>query len=354
LRKAFGPVEAVRGVDFAVAPGETVALLGPSGCGKSTVLRLVSGLVEPDAGELRWDGASLRGVPAYRRRFGMMFQDFALFPHLNVYDNVAFGLRMARRPPAEVGARVLELLALVGLSGFAGRDVAELSGGEKQRVALARALAPRPRLLMLDEPLGSLDRALRERLLAELAVLLKSAQQAVLYVTHDQEEAFAVGDRVVLMRAGTVAQVDTPLGLYRRPRSEFVARFLGMNNVLPAVLEAVEVGGGSAVAATALGRLPVAAGGGTLSPGPATVLLRPDGAALASPGAGGFRLDGVVESLSFRGSEVRATIVVAGAEPLTFHFRASEAPSAVGQRVHLQLLPDAIQVLDEPASGSGS
>ena len=233
ISRRFDRTLAVQDVSFQVAPGEVVAVLGPSGCGKSTVLSIVAGLLTPDAGDICWAGQSLANVPAYQRGFGLMFQDFVLFPHRNVFDNVAFGLQIAGLPAPEIQQRVSEALELVGLPGFGGRDVNTLSGGEQQRVALARSLAPRPRLLMLDEPLGALDRALRERLVEDLRLILRRMHQTALYVTHDQEEAFVLADRVVLMNAGRVEQIGSPAELYNHPATEFAARFLGMDNLLP-------------------------------------------------------------------------------------------------------------------------
>jgi thiamine transport system ATP-binding protein len=209
-----------------------VTVLGPSGCGKTTLLRVIAGLQRPDAGRVLLDGRDLAGVPPHRRGIGLVFQDHALFQHRDVWGNVAFGLRMRGDPPREIDRRVAELLALVGLSGYERRSVGTLSGGEAQRVALARALAPEPRVLLLDEPLGSLDRRLRDRLLEDLGRLFAELRVTALYVTHDQAEAFALGDRVAVMRAGRVVQTGTPDELWARPADADVARFLGLRNVL--------------------------------------------------------------------------------------------------------------------------
>ena len=204
-------------------------MLGPSGSGKSSLLRAVAGL-EPDAtGRVSWDGTDLTRVPPHRRGFGLMFQDHALFPHRDVEGNVAFGLRMQRLPRAEIEARTGAALALVGLTGFGHRRITELSGGEQQRVALARALAAAPRLLMLDEPLGALDRALRERLVTELRALFVRLGLTSLFVTHDHDEAFALADRLVVMHEGRIEQVGSPVEVWQRPANAFVARFLGWN-----------------------------------------------------------------------------------------------------------------------------
>lgn len=234
VRKTFGAVTALADLSLTASPGETLAVLGPSGCGKSTLLLLVAGLLEPDAGALRWDGHDLRATPPHRRRFGLMFQDYALFPHLNVFDNVAFGLRQHGWSPAAIRRRVYDLLDRVHLPGYAQRDPNTLSGGEQQRVALARALAVSPRLLMLDEPLGALDRALRERLLADIRAVLRAERLTTLYVTHDQDEAYQVADRVAILRAGRLEQIGAPADLVAHPRNAFVAEFLGLGTLLPA------------------------------------------------------------------------------------------------------------------------
>jgi thiamine transport system ATP-binding protein len=229
LTVTYDGFTAVDAVDLEVADREIVCILGPSGSGKSSLLRAVAGL-EPDArGQVSWDGDDLSRVPPHRRGFGLMFQDHALFPHRDVQGNVAFGLRMQRLPRAEIDARTGDALALVGLAGFEHRRIRELSGGEQQRVALARALAAEPRLLMLDEPLGALDRALRERLVAELRALFVRLGLSTLFVTHDHDEAFALADRLVIMHAGHLEQVGTPAAVWQRPANAFVARFLGWN-----------------------------------------------------------------------------------------------------------------------------
>jgi len=230
---AYGDEPVVRGVDLRIAPGEVVALLGPSGCGKTTLLRAIAGLEPLDSGTIAIEDEYINEKPPERRGVGMVFQSPALFPHLRVARNVAYGLAVARVPRAEREARAAELLAQVGLAGYGDRRVDTLSGGEAQRVALARALAPNPRVLLLDEPLSALDRALRESLRDELARLLRELGVTALYVTHDQGEAFAVGDRVALMRGGRLVQVAAPEALYRAPASAWAARFLGHRNVLP-------------------------------------------------------------------------------------------------------------------------
>ncbi len=231
LTVRFGTVTAVDHLDLSAEPGEILAVLGPSGCGKSTLLRTIAGLERPATGHVRLGGDDVTRLRPDERGVGLMFQDHVLFPHRSVGDNVAFGLRMHRMPRVQITARVDEVLGLVDLEGMASRNVDELSGGEQQRVALARAIAPEPKLLMLDEPLGSLDRALRQHLLDQLPGMLRSLGTTVLYVTHDQDEALAFADHVAVMRAGRLVQRDRPDQLWRAPADEFVARFIGLDQI---------------------------------------------------------------------------------------------------------------------------
>lgn len=224
-------VTALDNVTLDVREGEVVAVVGPSGCGKSTMLRAIAGLEPLTSGHITLRGSDLAGMPTHHRDLGLMFQDHALFPHLSVADNIAFGLKMKQQSAGDQASRVAELLALVNLDGFGDRTVDELSGGEAQRVALARAVAPSPSLLMLDEPLGSLDRLLREQLTGDLRRLVNTLGLTALHVTHDQNEAFALADRLAVLRDGRIAQVGTPFELWHRPASVFVAEFLGHPNL---------------------------------------------------------------------------------------------------------------------------
>ncbi len=228
----FGQTIALDDGDLTVADHSIIALIGPSGSGKSTLLRVIAGLEHPDAGDIRWDGASILKVPPHRRDFGMMFQDYALFPHRTVAQNVAFGLRMRRVPNKEVTDRTQAILDLVGLADYGPRSVGTLSGGEQQRVALARTLAPEPRLVLLDEPLGALDRALRERLVEDMREIFETVQTTALYVTHDREEAFAIADRVAIIDAGHIIAAGTPEELWYLPTTARAAELIGLENRL--------------------------------------------------------------------------------------------------------------------------
>ncbi|MFI9562197.1 ABC transporter ATP-binding protein [Streptomyces rishiriensis] len=331
----FGGRAVLDAVDLDVAEHEVVCVLGPSGSGKSTLLRAVAGLQPLDSGRVALDGRDQAGVPAHRRELGLMFQDHQLFPQRDVGGNVAFGLRMRGMPRGRQGERVGELLELVGLPGAAGRAVASLSGGEQQRVALARALAPRPRLLMLDEPLGQLDRSLRERLVVELRELFGRLGTTVLAVTHDQGEAFALADRVVVMRDGRIAQSGTPLEVWQRPADAFVARFLGFDNVVEAT-----VTGEAAV--TPWGKTPVPAGSGQ---GTRTLLVRPAGVRL---GAADDGLRCTVAARTFRGTHVALRLQPEGAPRLEAACTLRDAPE-VGSVVGVSFDPAETVVLNRTA-----
>jgi ABC-type Fe3+/spermidine/putrescine transport system ATPase subunit len=334
IHKAFGEIQALAGISFEVAHGEVLAVLGPSGCGKSTLLSIIAGLEAPDEGQVSWEGRDLAGVPPHKRGFGLMFQDYALFPHKNVFENIAFGLQMNGLAKEQVTIQVKKALELVGLPNFGNRDVNSLSGGEQQRVALARSLAPQPKLMMLDEPLGSLDRALRERLLDDLRIILRDTGQTALYVTHDQEEAFALADHVVVVDAGKVAQIGSPQEVYTHPNSVFVASFIGLTNIFPGQVVPTKTG---KVVETPVGKIPIF----EQMSGPVHVLLRPDGAIL---GGEGFQLSGNVKSMAFRGGSTRATIDVNGNE-LTFEFGSNMEMPQVGEPITIGIdLEKAVQV----------
>ncbi|MGW0817145.1 ABC transporter ATP-binding protein [Streptomyces viridiviolaceus] len=325
----FGGRAVLDAVDLDVAEHEVVCVLGPSGSGKSTLLRAVAGLQPLDAGRVTLDGRDQSAVPAHRREVGLMFQDHQLFPQRDVAGNVAFGPRMRGASRDEQRERVRELLELVGLPGAARRSVAALSGGEQQRVALARALAARPRLLMLDEPLGQLDRSLRERLVVELRELFGRLGTTVLAVTHDQGEAFALADRVVVMRDGRIAQSGTPLEVWQRPADAFVARFLGFDNVAEATVA-------GQAADTPWGKVPVPE---DAPQGARTLLVRPAGVRLV-PAEAGLRC--TVAARTFRGTHVAVHLQPADAPRLEAACALRAAPE-VGDTVGVEF--DAAEIV---------
>jgi ABC-type Fe3+/spermidine/putrescine transport system ATPase subunit len=342
VSKSFGSAQALDNISFRVEEGKIVALLGPSGCGKSTLLSVIAGLELPDHGEVYWNGISLVNTPPHLRSFGLMFQDFALFPHMNVYANIAFGLKIAHMDPAGIEQRVHEMLNVVGLPDFDKRDVNTLSGGEQQRIALARALAPRPHLLMLDEPLGALDRNLRERLVADLQAILHQMRQTAIYVTHDQEEAFSIADRIILMNSGRIEQAGTPTEIYCEPASIFVARFLEMTNIIPAIIHQQA---GEPIVSTSLGDFSVSS---SLA-GEVNLLIRPDRASLDDKGPLVFR--GILTKLSFRGSTQQVTITTKHI-PLTFDFPISTSLPSVGTEITFSLDTDtSIKLFPKEYSG---
>lgn len=335
IHKSFGETYALRNISFDVNQGEIISILGPSGCGKSTLLEIIAGLEKPDIGEVLWQGESLSRIPSHKRGFGLMFQDYVLFPHKDVYENIAFGLRIAQKDQQNIGQRVNEVLALVGLIGYAQRNIQTLSGGEMQRVALARSLAPRPQLLMLDEPLGSLDRNLRERLLVDLGIILMNTFQTALYVTHDHEEAFALSNRVGIMRQGKLEQMGTPLEVYHQPASPFVARFLGLDNIIEGV-------GHGDIIQSAIGTIP--------APHPINgsveLLIRPDRAKLT--GSGDFHIQGTLTNCSFRGSQYQVEMTVDD-QRLKFILSTQEIDMPkIGEKIAIKLdSQESIQVFEK-------
>lgn len=326
------PGPALDGLDLDVGAGEVVAVLGPSGCGKSTLLRAVAGLVPVERGTITLSGRDLAEVPTHQRGVGLMFQDYALFPHRDVGDNVAFGLRMRGVARTARDRRVAGLLELVGLPGAERRPVTSLSGGERQRVALARALAPTPRLLMLDEPLGALDRALRDRLVLELGELFAVIGVAVLYVTHDQGEALGLAHRVVVMDQGHVVQQGAPSEVWARPASKFVARFLGFTNLFD--VEVVD------------GRASPPWGGSIvvdIGASPVTLLVQPEGISLTpadAPGSMPARVTGAM----FAAGATEVRLELDGRGPVLVRIDGSSAPQP-GSRCGVAVDPSAVKVI---------
>ncbi len=301
LVRRFGAHAAVDDVSLDVTPGEMVVLLGPSGCGKTTTLRLVAGFLAPNAGDIRLDGRSIVTLPPHRRDMGIVFQSYALFPHLSVARNIAFGLEMRRAGAAATEARVQEMLRLVRLEAFAARLPRQLSGGQQQRVALARALAIHPRVLLLDEPLSNLDAALRQDMAREIRLLQQGRGITTIMVTHDQTEAMAMADRLVLMHDGKVQQIGPPEALHLRPANPFVARFIGGSNVVPGRID----GGTKLQLPDGPTMMLAAAYPGA---GAASLAVRPDSIRLGAPGQSGARAEGTVELCTWLGATVELVV----------------------------------------------
>jgi putative spermidine/putrescine transport system ATP-binding protein len=346
LRRHYGPVVALDGLDLTLAPGELVALLGPSGCGKTTTLRLVAGLEDADAGQITVGGKDVTHLPASKRDMGMVFQAYSLFPHMTVRQNVAFGLRLRRVNPAQRDRRAIEMLDLVGLSTQADRYPHQISGGQQQRVALARALAIEPQVLLLDEPLSALDAKVRAQLRDQIRRIQLEVGITTLFVTHDQEEALAIADRVGVMRDGRIEQLAPPTDVYSRPATPFVAEFVGLTNRLAGTVS------GSTV--TVRGRdLPLV----DLSTpaGPVTALVRPEAVTLASDSSGeSGPLVGTVLTSTFLGATSRVTVDL-GDTTILAQLTTSDATALpAGSRVALTIRPDPVLVsADSPVADEG-
>lgn len=321
VSKRFGSVLAVDRVSLEVRPGELMTLLGPSGCGKSTTLRMIAGLEPVSGGRILIGGEDVTDRPAYLRDVTMVFQSYALFPHMTVFENVAYGLRTRRRPEPEVREAVASALRLVGLQGLDSRLPGTLSGGQQQRVAVARALVMKPKVLLFDEPLSNLDAKLRRRMRGEIRELQRELGITTVYVTHDQSEALAISDRIVVMNRGRIEQVGTPAELYRRPATRFVAEFVGEANFLPVFYD-----GESVVAASY--RLPYRQDG--VPPGPATLMVRPEAITFSSSG-----LPGVVRAASYLGSHAEFTVDTPVGPVSVNAPAASDSLPAPGSRVQL-------------------
>ena len=351
LEKSFGAARAVDGVSVDIFPGEFFALLGPSGCGKTTLLRMMAGFEQPDQGQILLDGQDLTGVPPHERPVNMMFQSYALFPHMTVSDNIAFGLQMERMPKPQIKDRVEEMLSLVHLEALAKRKPDQLSGGQRQRVALARALAKKPKLLLLDEPLGALDRKLREATQFELVNIQENLGVTFVIVTHDQEEAMTVSTRLAVMREGKIAQIGEPHEVYEVPISRYVAEFIGDVNILEGTVDNAAAGrivlndGGFAEPG----------GGSALKAGSAAVALRPEKIKIErlagigeAPAAN--TLDGKVEDIGYLGDmsiyHVRLKSGALLRVARTNRFRALEEPVSWEDDVRLTWDGTALVVLD--------
>ena len=326
LSVRFAETLALDAVNLTVHDGEVVAVMGPSGCGKTTLLRAVAGLQGLDEGTIAWDGRNLRDTPPHARGFGLMFQDYALFPHLDVNGNVAFGLRMRGIPEPERSTRVEEMLSLVGLGDYGDRAMHELSGGEQQRVALARTLAPAPRLVLLDEPIGALDRTLREHLISEMRAIFIRLGVTALYVTHDRDEAFAIADTVAVMDRGRIVRRGTPEEIWSDPRSGFVARLLGFDAQFDAMAQDnwVDLGWGRASR--------------SLPPGKHRVAVPPHAVAIAGDGT----IEGAVHGVTYRAGNYDIDIRVAD----TMLQASSRDRFAVDSPIRFDIIGSALLVID--------
>jgi putative spermidine/putrescine transport system ATP-binding protein len=324
---------ALEPITLDIARGETVVLLGPSGCGKTTMLRIIAGLEAPDAGGfIKFNDADVTGTPIERRNVGMVFQSYALFPNMNVAGNIGYGLKIRGVDKAERDARVAELVALTGIAGLEHRRIDQLSGGQRQRVALARAVAAQPSVLLLDEPLTALDAALRERLRWELDRLLRTLGITTIYVTHDQAEAMALGDRVVVMRKGAIAQTGTPRDIYFEPANRFVAEFVGAANL-------VEARATNGMLTLPGGQIALANGSAS---GEVVAMIRPESITVVAPGAAS--LSGQIDRVSFTGDRQRLTVSGATRRPLVID-ASNTLDVKLGQRIGLAVDPLAIRVL---------
>lgn len=330
----------LQGITLNLKQGEILSLLGPSGSGKTTLLRLLAGLEETDGGTIIFAGRDLASIPPHKRNFGMMFQEYALFPHKSVWDNVAFGLEMQGQSKKAIAARVGDMLSLVGLGDLGHRAIDELSGGERQRAALARSLAPRPPLLLLDEPLGSLDRLLRDRLTGEIRAILKGLAVTAVFVTHDQGEAFSVADTIAILQQGTLQQVDTPEGLYRRPCNRDVATFLGFTNLVPCRVDQ------SGCCHSPLGSVSFGETAHALSEA-RTLLLRPEGARLTGTlpeDSPQLMVSGVVTARVFQGATYKLALSC-GEHQLSFTLPINPPPPQVGMPIRLTIDREAMVLI---------
>jgi spermidine/putrescine ABC transporter ATP-binding subunit len=355
VEKRYGDTTILAALDLHIEDGEFLTLLGPSGCGKTTTLRMIAGFVEPSAGRIMMDGSDVTRVPANRREIGMVFQNYALFPHLTVAQNIAFGMKQRRATESEQRTRVGELLDLVKLQGTEKRYPAELSGGQRQRVAIARAVAHPPKVLLMDEPLGALDLKLRESMQHELRAIQRKLRITTLYVTHDQTEAMVMSDRIVVMNQGRVEQTGSAEDIYFRPASRFVAQFVGRINFLPVTV--VHTGTGQAIA---LAGVPVAAPGQVLvhSHGhPMTLAIRPEHLHVVradEPPAGDNRVRGQVVESIFVGNFVNLVIELAAGLRVTVESRAGPAGPVQGDEIHLCWKPDHAILFERDATECGA
>ena len=349
ISKRFGNNTVVRGVELSFKKGEFVTLLGPSGCGKTTLLRMIAGFERPTQGAIFVEDKDITNIPPNQRKIGMVFQSYALFPNMRVSENIGFGLKIAGLPREQVRERVKEMLALIGLSELGHRYPFELSGGQQQRVALARAIAPSPRMLLLDEPLSALDAKIRLNLREEIRAIQRALGITTVFVTHDQEEALSMSDRVVVMNEGRVEQVGTPFEIYNYPHSRFVASFVGTLNIVEATVLDPEHG------RIAIDGQEVSAAKGVIDASPGevrSVALRPEAILLNGAGEGRNTIRGRIDEVSFLGAIVRIRVRLGeSAVHLDTFNSPNNPPPARGESVILSFMPDDVLVLDaEPAA----
>jgi spermidine/putrescine transport system ATP-binding protein len=342
MTRRFGDVDALREVTLCVERGEFFSLLGPSGCGKTTLLRIIAGLDFPDTGSLRLGGKEALAIPAHQRAVNTVFQSYALFPHLNVWDNVAFGLRMKRIPRGEMEQRVRAVMELARIPELAERRPAQISGGQRQRVALARALVNEPEVLLLDEPLGALDLKLRKELQQELRALQRRAGLAFIYVTHDQDEALSMSDRIAVMNEGRLVQIGTAADLYERPRTRFAAQFLGGCNLLRATVRRRD--GNEMVAVTAMGELRLQSSD---SRSEFTVAIRPEKISITNSSITN-QFTGVVAETTYAGAETHCSVRVGNETLRVVVVNTAESARVVpGRNIQVSLPPSALTVLED-------
>ncbi|MBI3709643.1 MAG: ABC transporter ATP-binding protein [Proteobacteria bacterium] len=355
IEKRYGATTAVAGIDLAVGAGEFVTLLGPSGCGKTTTLNMIAGFIEPNAGSIRLDGRPIESLPPFKRDLGMVFQDYALFPHMTVAENVAFGLRMRKVDGADIARRVAGALDLVKLAGLGERRPGQLSGGQRQRVALARALVIRPKVLLLDEPLSNLDLKLREEMRLEISALQRRLGITTVFVTHDQGEALVMSDRIAVMNAGRIEQIASPRDIYERPASRFVAEFIGMMNFLDATAVGdPDAGGRARLSFVGGGEIVVPVPPGTRSGAGLAVTIRPERARLdrtTNTAAGAIAIAGRVARVVYLGNAIEVRLELAGGGTAAIEIKndGRQTPPAPGEDAFLTAAPEDCWVV--PRSG---
>ncbi|MBO1264166.1 MAG: ABC transporter ATP-binding protein [Clostridia bacterium] len=332
ISKSFGKTTVLENMNLYIRENEFLTLLGPSGCGKTTTLRIIAGFETPSEGKVIFSGKDISDVPPYERQVNTVFQKYALFPHLNVYENIAFGLKIKKMPKEEITKKVTEVLKLVNLSGFEKRGVDSLSGGQQQRIAIARALVNEPKVLLLDEPLGALDLKLRKEMQIELKNIQKRVGITFIYVTHDQEEALTMSDTIVVMNEGLIQQIGTPVDIYNEPKNAFVAKFIGESNILPGIMHKDYLVEFQGVTFPCVDK-------GFAPMEPVEVVVRPEDIQMTTAKEG--QLKGLVEEVTFKGVHYEMVVNVDGFRYLI----QSTAMAPLGEVIGMKILPDAIHIM---------